>query len=120
MQLCAECHHLDALLVQILSEFALLWLIYFLHFCYCSCDFLSIFILPNYYKCEKRCLDVFRVISLGDILKLWLRSSVPMGSMGDSQPIDTHVPPVCPLSLLDCEDGGSMFLQIGDKQPTST
>ena len=35
-----------------------------------------------------------------------------MGSLGDSQPIDTHVPPVCPFSHLDREDGGSMFLQI--------
>jgi len=43
-----------------------------------------------------------------------------MVSVGDSQPIGTHVPPVCPLSPLDCEDGGSIFLQIGDKQPTST
>lgn len=38
-----------------------------------------------------------------------------MGSVGDSQPIDTHVPPVCPLSHLDREDGGSMFLQIGEQ-----
>jgi hypothetical protein len=95
-------------------------LLYFLHFCYCSCDFLSIFILPNYYKYEKRFLDVFHVVSLGDILKLWLRSSLPLGSVGDSQPVDTHVPSVCPLSHLDREDGGSMFFQIGDKQPTST
>jgi len=95
-------------------------LFYFLYFRNCSCDFLSIFILPNYYKCEKRYLDVFHVVSLGDILKLWLRSSVPVVSMGDSHPIDTHVPPVCPHSHLDCEDGGSLFLQIGDKQPTST
>ena len=29
MQLHAECHHLDALLVPILSEFALLWFILF-------------------------------------------------------------------------------------------
>jgi hypothetical protein len=63
---------------------------------------------------------MFRVVSLGDILKLWLRSSVPMGSVGDSQPINTRVPPVCPLSHLDREDGGNMFLQSGDKQPTST
>jgi hypothetical protein len=95
-------------------------LFYFLHFYYCSCYFLSIFILPNYYICEKRFLDVFHVVSIGDILKFWLRSSVPMGSVGDSQPIDIHVPPVCPLSHLDHEDGSSMFLQIGDKQPTST
>jgi len=118
MELHAECHHLDALLVPILSEFALLF--YFFHFCYYSYAFLSIFVLPNYYKCEKRFLDVFRVVSLGDILKLWLRSSVPVGSVGDSQPINTRVPPVCPLSHLDHEDGGSMFLQFGDKQPTST
>jgi len=43
-----------------------------------------------------------------------------MGSVGDSHPIDTRVPPVCPLCHLGREDGGSMFLQIGDKQPTST
>ena len=96
MQLHAECHHLDALLFPVLSEFALVWFFYFLHFCYCSCDFLSVFILTNYYKYEKRLLYVFCVVSLGDILKLWLRTSVPVGSVGDSQPIDTHVPPICP------------------------
>ena len=69
---------------------------------------------------RKRFLDVFCVVFLGDILKLWLRISVQIESVGDSQKIDTYVPPVCPLSHLDHEDGGSMFLQIDDKQPTST
>jgi hypothetical protein len=69
---------------------------------------------------RKRFLDAFCVVFLGDILKLWLRISVQIESVGDSQKIDTYVPPVCPLSHLDHEDGGSMFLQIDDKQPTST